>query len=728
MIASRRLLISPIGGMDERIPQAPQAADLIENWTTHRRSQGWDDRIGYEKYLSAQSAFAPWTTTGRVDSLFIWPRHQGAQEWVLIEADGTLAFLKPYQGQVTDIATGRNVPAPSETSTTFTPMGKWLIILNGIDEPIKYAGWPVDIPVGTYSGPMPTERLGWASRAQSPESWEVNNNPKTERGGNYVGIVNAHGISNLYHPNDPDTFLGDSEGQYYWEHPSSGEVWATITPKENRYYYRVSYVNSSGSEGPISGSSGVVNWEAVKYQPDNVTPGTGYADNDYANKTYGTTMVLPTGPPGTVARRVYRTKSDGVANFYFVGQVDNNVETVFYDMLPDAALGSQAPSEGDSIVFPSPRARFAAVFKNCLFIDGGSEYDTRLYWSDPGTPDTYKALSFTDVGTRKGGAITALHSHYGALFVFREKAIDVVQGDYNSGFQVSTLIQDVGCRSDKTITTIPDIGVCFLSEDGIYMIKGGLQGGATVEAVKLTKNIEGTFERINKDLLPRAVGEYSAKWREYHVYCAVDGEDRPNLGIVFHLDTMAFSVRTGFPVGCIAANYFGDLVFGHRTGAPIGGAESGLFVITRTRHRGYQVVGESITLRDPPTSIFKSPFHAFEDATLKKFVKFVYLYLITGGDNTISLTYYKDFRYSGTVSPSMKQQVPDAADQHVYDTAVLGTAVWERGQVTEIRFPIADGACSHFQWELSTTNDVVLVGYSIEYTSSGTRTITGKRI
>lgn len=737
MQTSKRILISPVKGIDERIPQDEFSTDLIQNFCVHKRSQGWDNRIGYEKYLSAQTAFAPWTTTGRIDSLFIWSRHQGAQEWIIAEADGTLAFLKPYQGQATNIATGRNIPAPSETTTTFTPMGKWLIILNGIDEPLKYSGWPVDIPVGTYSGPMPTERLGWNSRPTSPEVWEVNENPIEERGGNFVSFPNAHGVgtkvnNELYHPNDGDVFLGEAEGQYYYAtgtDPTS-EVYPAVAPSENRYYYKVAFVNSAGSESPISGASGVVNWEPVKWQPDLGPPATatGVNDNTYANKTYGTSINLPTGPPGSVARRVYRTKSSGEQIFYFVGQVDNNIETVFYDTLPDVSLGSEAPSNASSVVFPSPRARFAAVYKNCLFIDGGSEYDTRLYWSNPGQPDTYNALSFTDVGTRKGGAITALHSHYGNLYVFREKAVDVVQGDYHNGFQVSTLIQDVGCRADKTIVTVPDFGVLFLSEDGIYLLKGGLQGGATVEAVKLSKNLEGTMQRINKDLLPRAVGTYSAKWREYQVYFAVDGEDRPNLGLVFHLDTVAFTVRQGFPVGAIATNYNDDIVFGHNTGAPAGNAESGLFVISKCRNRGYDVDGETITPRPPPDSIFRSPWHAFEDATLKKFVKYVYVYLITRGDNTLSMTYYKDFKYSGTASPSMKQQVPDAADQNVYDTAVLGTAVWERGRVTEVRFPIADGACSHFQWSINTTNDFIIVGYSIEYAINGTRTITGKRI
>ena len=118
------------------------------------------------------------------------------------------------------------------------------------------------------------------------------------------------------------------------------------------------------------------------------------------------------------------------------------------------------------------------------------------------------------------------------------------------------------------------------------------------------------------------------------------------------------------------------------------------------------------------------------DETIKKNVHYVYLYVLTQGDNTISLDYFKDFSYSGTTSPSMKLQRADHLDQSVYDniTVVTGSdKPWEEPLATPIRFPIAQGSCSHFQFEISTTNDIVLVGYAVEFTASGTRMITGKK-
>ena len=71
-------------------------------------------------------------------------------------------------------------------------------------------------------------------------------------------------------------------------------------------------------------------------------------------------------------------------------------------------------------------------------------------------------------------------------------------------------------------------------------------------------------------------------------------------------------------------------------------------------------------------------------------------------------------------------QRPDHPDQAVFDTAIYNTDVWEKGLVTEIRFPVPEKACDRFQFEVSTTNDMVLVGYSIDYSMTGTKVITGQ--
>ena len=116
-----------------------------------------------------------------------------------------------------------------------------------------------------------------------------------------------------------------------------------------------------------------------------------------------------------------------------------------------------------------------------------------------------------------------------------------------------------------------------------------------------------------------------------------------------------------------------------------------------------------------------------KSAPTKKFVKYVYLHVVTKGDNTIPITYYMDFDYNGTTSSGEKMQRPDHPDQGVYDLAVFDTSVWEEGMISTIRYPVAQKGSSYFAFEVETTNDIVLVGYTIEFSVDGTSTIKGKR-
>ena len=71
-------------------------------------------------------------------------------------------------------------------------------------------------------------------------------------------------------------------------------------------------------------------------------------------------------------------------------------------------------------------------------------------------------------------------------------------------------------------------------------------------------------------------------------------------------------------------------------------------------------------------------------------------------------------------------QRPEHADQPTYDAAVWGTTAWTEEMLTEIRYPVANEAVSHFAFEISTTEDIILLGYAVEYDTNKTQTAKGK--
>ncbi len=694
-------------GVDELQPQADGSATKVENFTVDPSTGGWDNRIGYEKFFASGGAYSPFTNQERIQSLYIWNTHNSARTYHLFEAahsgasTGTLWHTVgngPSGPTLDAVQLSRTIPTNSEPATNYSPFGRYLVITNGHDEPLKFDG-------DRYT------QVGWQSIPGPVSPWRVD----TSDG----GVSNEQNIA-INAPANTSNFLPEGFVQNIG-------LGSTTNDAPNAYKWKVSWVNETGSESPLSAGSELVTW---------TTPSGGTAF--YQNVRNGVYLSdLAKGPPGTVARRIYRTMNlgdgattDGNETYYFVAQINNNLDTVYVDYVPDQFLVNLAPEATSSILFPATSTRFSATFKGVLFIDGGQSNPTRIFHSNPLSPDSFSANAYFEVGVRDGGDITGLFPYYNQLLVFRENSIEMIRGDSVNGFQISPFLSGVGTRAAATATTIPGIGVLFLGNDGIYRISGGLDGGSTIKISKVSDDLVKTIGRINKSTVVRSTAAYSSKWREWHCYVPVDGEEKPSLGIVYHMDKDTWSLRTGFPVSCIATDQNGELIFGHNTGYVSGGGtyETGLFVITRKRASGYVVTGgDTYSDAPPPTAIYKSKWHDMKSAPSKKFVKYIYLHVVTQGDNTIPITYYMDFDYTGITSSGEKMQRPDHVDQGIYDLAVFDSSVWEEGMVSTIRYPVAQKASSFFAFEVETTNDIVLIGYTVEYSVDGTSTIKGKR-
>lgn len=714
-----KLEVPRVGGIDELLPQKDDSATILENFTVDPASGGWDNRIGYEKYFPNGMLYQPFTLEKRIHSLYIWSTHSGARVYNLFESENVasarcnLSFTVGNvagAGQIVDIDTFRRIPTLDEPVTDYEPFGRYLIIVNGHDKPLKFDG---------EKGNGEIFSIGWDTVPGSPTPWGTDTDDTTNAGAYQNFIIQAEvGGKQIAPPGFSQTIgLGFTEDD-----------------SKNAYRWRVSWVSETGSESPMSPESGLMTWETLK-------GGTA----EYNNKRQAIYLDdLPIGPDGTVARRLYRTKnlgkgasSDAAAFYYFVSEIKNNTEQSYVDYMPDQFLVTLAPSTSSSVIFPCPGARFAASFKNCLFLDGGQADPTRIYFSNPLNPDSFSASDYFDVGVRDGGNVTGLFAYYNSMIVFRESSIELVRGDPSKGFNVVPFIQGIGCRAINSVTSVPGVGVMFLGNDGVYRIFGGLDGGSEVKIEKMTSNLVKTQKRFNPALLARASATYSPKWREWHCYMPIDGEEKPSFGLVYHVDKNTWSTRTGFPVSVIASDQNGELIFGHNTGKPSGLPstwETGLFVISRKRSNGYTVntvPGDPpvVTTQDrpAPTAKYRSKWHDMGKAAQKKFIKYVYLHVMTKGDNTIPLTYYRDFDYTGITSSGEKMQRADHPDQGIFGTAVWDTAVWEDPFYTTVRYPIAQGAASTFAFEFETQNDIVLVGYSLEFGANKTQTIKGKR-
>ena len=687
--------IPNLGGLWEHYPQPSDSLSELENFTVDQTTGAWSNRVGFEKYSTTKTNWSPFGTD-IVDSIFYVQKHQGAQASLLYEQGGTLYHLNDFTGsvQAAALSSNRTRPKVSELNTQYALYGQFALYVNGYDAPSKSLLYPV-----VYSITLPDEYLieyplGFTFVPSSPVAWQVETD-RTATGAN-----------------------GDT-ASIWFEHNNKKDKGLGITTSgsTNQYRWRVTFINNAGAESPISTSSNTITW-----------------DTPSSKDRFGIPLELPLGAVGTLARRLYRTKnfsSDSTFDgdtYYFVTEIPNNIEEFFIDDYPDSGLGFQAPRDSDSIIFPSLHCRFTGIYKDCLFIDGGRSNDTTIYFSNPSKPDQYSALSFLNLGNRAGGGLTGLYGYFNFCLAFREDSIDIIRGDYPN-FVATPLIQHVGTRATNTICSVPSKGVMFLARDGVYSIGGNPEYSDTPSVKNETPHLGDLFRTMNIDSLHKATAVYSPKHREYQVFFPVDGETSNNIGLVYHTDKQVWSIRKGFPVGCLAKNTDGDIYFGYNLPAT-STEQRGIMVQSKIRAAGQEEIGDLLYDKAPPVSRMASAWLDLGDLTMKKKVHHVYLYVLTGGNQAIAMEYATDFNYNSVqTTKGQKIQRPDFKDQSVYDTVTLDKGeFWEEPLVTTIRYDVHSSACSQFRWAIETQADLTVIGFAIDFTVNGTRTIQGKRV
>lgn len=703
MKTNKKYQVPILGGIYLGYPAPDDSCNALMNVKYDDMTKGWTNHLGIEKYFSNQTGF-PLSPLGRVDSLFCYTRHQGAQQNIIFEQGGAIYTVNGSTESYDLLVNSVNPPVGNQPPAQFCEFGPYIICVSGgRTKPFKWRGGQV----------MP---LGWSFKTADPD---VINPDDTLP-------LNAN--SNRYFIQSPADYvqpessqLGNGAAQ-----DSDFQCLGSLTALDvNVYKYKVSAVNEAGSESPLSSTTSRLSWTT-----NTITKPSGNVES----RTATLLDDVFTGPPGTSYRKIYRTRNNG-ETYYFCNILTGNKETKYVDYVGDSNLGATAPDETESIPFPAPTAQVCATFKSCLFLDGGRSNPTRIFFSKPLQPDTFGAFDYFDVGTRQGGSITALFSYYNVLLVFRERAIDIITGDSVSGFTITPFIDSIGTISPSAVCAIPGTGVGFLAHDGVYLIGGNFQS-LKLEVNKISGPIDEIFERINRSQLPRCVAAWNPVWKEWSCFISVGGDPNLSLGLIYH-ENGKWSTRKGLHVSSITVDATGNTIIGSDIGVAGGVPEgtligNGLFVLSGKRIGGYEAGSEQnpIVEKDPLTTYFRSRWHDFGYPALKKHVKYIYLYMWTTGDNPIEVSWFRDRDWSTVISnksPATIIQRADHPDQPVYGTALWNEAAWQDKYLTQIRIDVGQFGCSDFAFDFKTTSDIVFTGYAIELNSSLQETIGSKR-
>jgi hypothetical protein len=697
-----------IGGLHERQPQPLSVASEAVNLTVDQRTMGWSTRVGYEAYrVDPLFGVAPYAAVQRVDSLFVFQELPGSMRYVILfESAGTLYLQHESGGSVSihPLATNRAVPSPSTVASQYTAVAGGVLVTNGFDAPVFIRPWPLVDPLNGKSNSIrPFGVLG----AAAPSVLRVR---AAQQASSTARPAGSTSLWVAQHTRSMPSWTADQFGLGFAR--STGT--APGTPRSNEYAWQVSYVTDTGSEGLLS--------TAVK---------TEWETEGIDRYRYACMLEVPPGPLGTVARRIYRsrnysddTNTDGQAERYFVYELTNNAESLVIDGYQTAALGALAPQATSLVAFPATTARFATMFNGSCWLDGGYNEPRTVFYSATGKPEEFSAPGYLTL-RGNAGSITGLYPYYGVLLVWREDGIDAVVPNGLGGYRALPITKGVQCVAPDSADEVPNAGVMFAATDGVYLLSGAVAEGAVVDVRRVSDSIQDTWSRVTQECLSRAVGRYSPLTREYHLYVPADGSDRPSLGLVWHVDKEAWTLREGFPVGSLDRLPSGNLVFGVNSPA----IEKGLFVISSRRTTGRRQDGQVYVDGPPPLSKWKSPWLSMTSPQSKKQVQYVTVWVQTTGTVPVTVRVYKDWERLFYSERSYEAQPADAQQMPVLSSVVLDSGVpWERVQAVPLRVAVAVQSCSWFSFEIETSDDLTLVGWSVDYQERGTMTIEGRRM
>ena len=512
---------------------------------------------------------------------------------------------------------------------------------------------------------------------------------------------------------DADIVHDDADANYQYAYIEKEHIGVgNKNDKTWEFGYKVTFVNERGQESPYNED------ETTKFQTNTAT------------QRSLVTLTIPTGPVGTVARRIYRTQNlrDGSGEtrdkafadeFYFLEEIQDNITTIYVDGRKDLDLGMLRMEE-DYGLWPSSSTRITS-FKGTMFIANSKGSTVR--YSFPRAPEEFPELNSIEIGDANAGPITAMYTTKNALLVFKSRGIYLVKGDPAEGFFAMTLTRDVGCISSKSIREMPGQGLVFMGNDGLYLLEGALENTGTITGVvRIGEPIQQELDRMNTSAVESIRTAVNIRDREFWMAIPTKGSTVPNRLLKYHYEIGEWSVAPDFHVYDMIATE------DHRAYIYIASSvetkgNRGLMVYSRayTEKAGYAVAPLYKSVFMSPNSVY-SAFHVVR----------VLIYCIGYGDNDLkaNLTVNRELNtaYTTDLSRDQKRPLEDASAPKYGSSTWGGTSlVYSEHRPVPVRFDLSTqqkGPVQELSFEFSPAGSrIQIIGYRMDVRIGGRRQV-----
>tara|TARA_R100001082_G_scaffold16669_2_gene8390 strand:+ start:13607 stop:15766 length:2160 start_codon:yes stop_codon:yes gene_type:complete len=704
-IKTAKFIVSPLRGMDQRWDTRPNQAFTIENMTwsdqdSWRTSQGYRRIVSdYEETTTSvvgeETVTIPTGNTVNIydsesvpNSIYWFCQHGNSLQWIIYEDragrilhfNGSKAPSNPRtiiqyaDGNAFDGTTKFRKATQSEevSHTDFAMYGSNLYMVNGQDAPLVFDG-------------KKCTRAGFTGKPNSPTAYVTEKTEIRETFVSGVGYENS----------------------------------------DNAFKYVVTFVNERGQESQMSPESTKISFDTT------VTGESGQTAGEYRQFV---AVNIPTGPIGTVARRIYRTLNminfiEGSSvvtlpkenlfgkEFYFVDEIQDNVTTIYVDGASDFDVGSLSlPSDFGE--FPK-NSTHIAVFKNTMFVADDMTSDIR--YSRPLNPEVFPPDNVFSFSDKQTSLITGLYPTRDSLVVFKQRGIYLIKGDPVSGFFGQTLTTDIGCISAATIKEVPGVGLVFLAHDGVYVLDGTLAASSSqTKFVKLSQGLRDIFNRVNFEFAERFRSVVYHRDREYWLSVCLDDKRVPDTILKFSYEIGAWSIYDKMETaGMIEVQDHRGYLLSVGPSADFSTGARGIYIYGSTNQKGELGTVESVyeTVNIP----FNSVYENFSPARVQA--------RVVGYGNTLNLSVFTN-REPATVATTASGTQKRALEDNLFP--LYGSVSTNAGVVYKEHRPVIvrmdfstmqKGPINELKLRFTCSDEMEIVSYNLEGRIGGSRDV-----
>jgi len=249
-----------------------------------------------------------------------------------------------------------------------------------------------------------------------------------------------------------------------------------------------------------------------------------------ASKMIDWSGVQTSSNPFVTSRRLYRTLPGQVGEYFYVGSIPNNVNSVYNNENVIIADMGRAVSFNNGL--PPTQLRVGTIWKERLFATDGTD----LYYSEYLLPECFGDESILSIYPDDGHQIRALHAYGDRLIIGKTNKIHYLVGADANSFNVLTLSDRHGCMSHFSMQSAE--GMLFWYGSGNNFFRSDGNNVVEISTIKL----RDTLDSIPDALAHKVVAAVFPSLSWYVASVPIDDTGYNKRVLVYNYKTDAWTI------------------------------------------------------------------------------------------------------------------------------------------------------------------------------------------